>query len=327
MTDERILDVPTFTMDIPAASGNGKVNYRDPPTGSSADENYLCDVHGTYSEDSCTISAIYVWNSETRSNKTGQALSEEIQTNGKLCQSDRVANSAWYFDQTSSPKIDGFFGPNFADRVNYISAVAIYQSSSGCSVPDWGIPVGPISWTAQKCLTCPVTVHVDEDDSKMRKASLTGLQAIAPTIDGDWLHYAINLQQRVNNYRLLDSDGNGFLSADEIAVAAQVQWRPSPTRELVIRDPQGISDCRIRDYVDGRRPLMRFQGLPKFSLVLWQPNVARTTVVSSQSRENPLEMSLDPDREIVVELNDNNQSLTDNEGTIDLWVKLPGLNG
>jgi hypothetical protein len=36
-------------------------------------------------------------------------------------------------------------------------------------------------------------------------------------------------------------------------------------------------------------------------------------------------LTLDPDREVIVALNDSKRSLRDNAGTIDFWVKVPAL--
>jgi hypothetical protein len=310
-------------MDEPGSAQPESVNHRDPATNSSEDDAFVCEVSGTVTEGDCPLSGIWVWNSPTPITSSGQALSEEIQTNGVPCESGHINSGAWFFDATSSPRVPGFLGDNAANRANYIAAVAIFSSSSGCeNPPPHGIIVKR-DWNGKKSAGsgCPIN---DRRRTAVARMS-SDLQRIAPTIDGDWLHYAINVVPNVNFFRLLDRDGVGLLKADEIAVAAQVHWRPAPNRELVIRDPQGISDCRIRDAVGGRRPLMRFQGLRKFGLVVWQPTVPRPTVVTSQCRSNPLELSLDPEREIIVELNDNNESLRDNEGTIDLWVKLPPL--
>lgn len=322
----------TFTLDVPSGAVSPGVNFQDPPTNSSADENYICEVSGGINTGDCNVSAIYVLNRETPFTLTGEALSTQIQTDGKLCPSDNIitpnTGGSWNFDKNSSPRIDGILMANGDDKTNYIAAVAIFESTSGCNAPNDGVIAGPVTWTATKCSGCPDKAKFHSVAHNEIKAGPAGTtpHLIAPTVDGDWLHYAINVQRRVGNFRLLDTDGVGYLKASEVAVAAQVQWRPSPNRELVIRDPNGISDCRPRDSVGGRRPLMRFQGLPKFSLVLWQPTPdPRPTVVTAQCRSNALEIALDPEREIVLELNDNNQSLLDNEGVIDLWVKLPGL--
>lgn len=332
-----LTESPTFTVGVPAVNQNQFVNYQDPPTNTSLDDNFVCEVSGMVSESDCPLSGIWVLNLPTRPTQTGSALSELIQTNGVMC--TEIVDGDWFIDADCSSRVPGFLAANFGDRTNYLAAVAVFGDSSGCpNPPPNGIVVGPFAWNAKGSEGCPARAIKKRAAAAAAATSNTASQLrVVPTMDGDWLHYAINLEKRVtdatcprpgvNSILLLDPDGSDPLMADEIAVAAQVHWRPSPTRELVIRDPQGISDCRIRDSIGSRRPLMRFQGLPKFSLVLWQPTIDRPVVVTSQCRTNPLELSLDPGREILLELNDNNQSLLDNEGTMDLWVKVPGLPG
>ena len=311
---------PSFDVTLPNTTGKHGVNYQDPPTNSSADAPYICDINGPVSAGDCMISSIWVLNSASPITETGHALSDRIQTNGGNCEFD---TNQWHYDHSSSQRfVAGILGSSGEDQDNYMAAVAIYESTSGCTAPDDGL-FKLFKWTAEKNPDCAgkAKIKAKRDTAKLLSAPPPPGH-IVPRLFGDWLHYQILISPGIANFRLLQEDGTGFLMASEIAVAAQVQWRPSPARDLVIREPQGVSDCRRHDSVAGRMPLMRFQGLPKFSLVLWQPGMPQLTVVTSQSRSNPLEIGLDPIRPIFLELNDNNQSLRDNEGVIDLWVKV-----
>ena len=346
----RVLNAPSFTIEAPSNAGKYGRNYGDP--NSSSGEPFVCDVHGTVDEGDCYIDSIYVLNLDVPFptypdpapvNSSNQVIPPEVwlgdyimgHANKVVCSNIDKPNNMWKIDSQSSQKVQGFLGENGADRTNYMAAVAVFGETSNPDCAPRQYILAQTSWTAEKDPDCA--------NSRLKKAVQTAAngtdcgcccgseetcrsELVPIEVADGWMHYLFVLRNRRPFVaQLFMPGGIDRMFANEIEVAAtHVNWRPSPNRPLVIRDPQGLRDCGPKDTVAGREHMMNFPGLPKFSLVLQQSGVDHRTVVTSQCRDNPQQVSLSPIRSVIVTVNDNNTSMGDNEGVIDLWVRIVG---
>lgn len=328
----------TFSVDTPSSGNDSSVNYQD--GGSSSGEPYVCDVGGAVDGADCSIGNIFVLNLATQPTETGDQLADRIRNDGVECFD--IVDNEWWIDSSSSSRVPGYLGSNGADRTNSLCAVAYFPESSGgpCAAND-RILIAPFDWNAQAIDGCPQSartrrrLEAAEAQSADRKEKRCGCRKLSSGLiisvnplaacDG-WLHYSLQMRQgEPSQFQLNLPNGccAKSLRANQIAVAAtHVQWRPSPTRPLVIQQPQGLLDTNSSETINGRKCDMRFPGLPKFGLVIHQNGVAHKTVVTSQCRQAAQPVSLDVSKDIFVQVNDNMHSLRDNEGIIDLWVKL-----
>ncbi|MEK6258122.1 MAG: hypothetical protein AABP62_05830 [Planctomycetota bacterium] len=333
-------DAPSFTLSQPASGLTRNVNYCPTCEGSDA-EQYVCTVYGNVSPGDFALGQIYVSNRSTPfPNPTDpDDVEEEILESNVECV--EVISNVWKIDKESCARVPGFLGTDGANRTNYIAVVAYFTETSGsgpCPTPR--MLILPHSWTATGVL-CPGSSLMATTPSKAKstpsavaksagaatgaRASGTTATGVIPTRKpGGWLLYRLELEKFVtSHWHLLKPRNAGPLRAKEIKVfVPRIEWKPSPTRPFVIRQPVGLLDVRDYDLVSGSRFPLPFAGLPKFGVVVHQADSEHRACIAARSASQADSVCLKETREILVGVNDNVRSMADNEGKIELWVRV-----
>ena len=118
--------------------------------------------------------------------------------------------------------------------------------------------------------------------------------------DGNWLH----LHKRP-------------LRARTIAVAARdVCWKTDPRSALVLRRPSGL----VRDDKNLEVFPFRFPQFPPHCIVVYQPGSGLMHLVVSECVDHPDIVSLDPNFDVLVFVNDRFWGYADNTGSFSLSV-------
>ena len=133
---------------------------------------------------------------------------------------------------------------------------------------------------------------------------------------GDWLHYRRLNVNLINGNRLLDECGQP-VHASVIAVACKdVRWHPSNRSALTVRD----SLPHVQH--PSRGGTLKFPELPPYSVVIYQPSKNFAYVVKSMCADHPNILSLDPNVDIYVTVNDRLPDYYDNSGNFSLLLSV-----
>lgn len=319
---------PTLTITTPANNSNGNVG---PLSGA---EYPVCVVAGTVDPgddgngNPSTVGTIYLA-AKTGSDPVSGDTEDVIEwVRNNFSDSFTPSGTSWSrsqtvrtTDQTGPHRMMGIVDVIPYDSMNYIPP----------GLADANVWTGVAVAQCPAYAPCPPTQNpVVMQQSQSNPTTAPAAVSAAPPIDIDvmpisycdgWMRYTLFDRNNLKGNRLCVPGPCGrptpLKAAHILLAAAHILWKPTAESHHVLQHPCGIPE------IDGTAR-MRFPNLAKYSVVLFQSHMK--SVITSECREHPQQLALDPRSNIFVQLNTVVLPPAASEvgkkvGAIEIWIK------